>query len=36
VFWSLLLVLLHLLVIARRDIGQLVQTIRTGSRKEGR
>jgi len=36
VFWSLLLVLLHLLVIARRDIGQLIQTIRTGSRKEGR
>jgi TRAP-type C4-dicarboxylate transport system permease small subunit len=35
VFWSLLLVLLHLLVIARRDIGQLVQTIRAGSRKEG-
>jgi len=36
VFLSLLLVLLHLLVIARRDIGDLVQTIRTGSRKEGR
>jgi len=36
VFWSLLLVLLHLLVIARRDIGQLIQAIRTGSRKEGR
>ena len=36
VFWSLLLVLLHLLVIARRDIGQLIQTIRTGSRKEER
>ena len=36
VFWSLLLVLLHLLVIARRDVGQLIQTIRTGSRKEGR
>ena len=36
VFWSLLLVLLHLLIIARRDIGQLIQTIRTGSRKEGR
>jgi TRAP-type C4-dicarboxylate transport system permease small subunit len=35
VFWSLLLVLLHLLVIARRDIGQLIETIRTGSRKEG-
>jgi len=34
VFWSLLLVLLHLLVIARRDIGQLIQAIRTGSRKE--
>lgn len=36
VFWSLLLVLLHLLVVAWRDIGDLVQTIRTGSRKEGR
>lgn len=36
VFWSLLLVLLHLLVIARRDIGQLIQAIRTGSRKEER
>jgi TRAP-type C4-dicarboxylate transport system permease small subunit len=36
VFWSLLLVLLHLLVIARRDICQLIQTIRNGSRKEGR
>ena len=36
VFWSLLLVLLHLLVIARRDIGQLIQAIRTGSRKEAR
>jgi TRAP-type C4-dicarboxylate transport system permease small subunit len=36
VFWSLLLVLLHLLVIARRDIGQLLQAIRTGSRKEAR
>lgn len=36
VFWSLLLVLLHLLVIARRDIGRLIQTIRAGSRKEGR
>jgi C4-dicarboxylate transporter, DctQ subunit len=35
VFWSLLLVLLHLLVIARRDIGQLIQTMRAGSRKEG-
>jgi TRAP-type C4-dicarboxylate transport system permease small subunit len=35
VFWSLLLVLLHLLVIARRDIGRLIQTIRAGSRKEG-
>jgi len=34
VFWSLLLVLLHLLVVARREIGQLVQAIRTGSRKE--
>jgi C4-dicarboxylate transporter, DctQ subunit len=36
VFWSLLLVLLHLLLIARRDIGRLIQTIRAGSRKEGR
>lgn len=36
VFWSLLLVLLHLLVTAWRDIGDLVQTIRTGSRKEER
>ena len=36
VFWSLLLVLLHMLVIARRDIGQLIQTMRNGSRKEGR
>ena len=36
IFWSLLLVLLHLLVIAWRDIGRLNQTIRTGSRKEGR
>ena len=36
VFWSLLLVLLHLLVIARRDVAQLIQTIRTGSRKEER
>ncbi len=35
-FWSLLFVLLHLLVIAWRDIGNLVQTIRAGSRKEGR
>jgi TRAP-type C4-dicarboxylate transport system permease small subunit len=35
-FWSLLLVLLHLLIIARRDIGDLVQTIQTGSRKEER
>lgn len=35
VFWSLLLVLLHLLVIARRDIGRLIQAIRAGSRKEG-
>jgi C4-dicarboxylate transporter DctQ subunit len=33
VFWSLLLVLLHLLVIARRDVGELIRTIRTGSRK---
>jgi TRAP-type C4-dicarboxylate transport system permease small subunit len=33
VFWSLLLVLLHLLVIARRDIAQLIQTIRTGSQE---
>ncbi len=36
VFWSLLLVLLHLLVIARRDIGNLAQAIRGGSRKEER
>ncbi len=36
VFWSLLLVLLHLLVIVRRDIGQLIQAVRTGSRKEGK
>lgn len=36
VFWSLLLVLLHLLVIAWRDIGDLARTIRTGSRKEER
>lgn len=36
VFWSLLLVLLHLLIVARRDIGQLIRTIRAGSRKEGR
>jgi C4-dicarboxylate transporter DctQ subunit len=36
VFWSLLLVLLHLLVIAWRDIGNLVRTIRAGSRKEER
>jgi C4-dicarboxylate transporter DctQ subunit len=35
VFWSLLLVLLHLLVIARRDVGRLIQAIRTGSGKEG-
>ena len=35
VFWSLLLVLLHLSVIARRDIGQLIQAMRAGSRKEG-
>ncbi len=34
VFWSLLLVLLHLLIIARRDIGRLVQAIREGPRKE--
>jgi TRAP-type C4-dicarboxylate transport system permease small subunit len=31
VFWSLLLVLLHTLIIAGRDIGRLVRTIRTGS-----
>jgi TRAP-type C4-dicarboxylate transport system permease small subunit len=36
VFLSLLLVLLHLLVIARRDVGRLIEVIRTGSRKEGR
>jgi TRAP-type C4-dicarboxylate transport system permease small subunit len=36
VFWSLLLVLLHLLVIARRDVGALIQIIRAGSRKEER
>jgi len=36
VFWSLLLVLLHLLVIGRRDIAQLIQTIRRGSQKEER
>jgi C4-dicarboxylate transporter DctQ subunit len=36
VFGSLLLVLLHLLVIARRDIQGLVQAIRSGSRKEER
>src|SRR5512136_1391838 len=36
VFWSLLLVLLHLLVIARRDVGELIRTIRTVSRKEER
>lgn len=36
VFLSLLFVLLHLLVIARRDIANLVQAIRTGSRREGR
>ena len=36
VFWSLLLVLLHLLVIARRDVAQLIRTIRTGSQKEER
>ena len=36
VFWSLLLVLLHLLVIARRDVGQLIQAIRAGTQKEGR
>lgn len=35
-FWSLLFVLLHLLVIASRDIRNLVRTIRTASRKEGR
>lgn len=34
VFWSLLLVLLHLFVIARRDIGELVKSIRAGSGKE--
>jgi len=36
VFWSLLLVLLHMLVIVRRDIGGLVEAIRTRSRKEER
>lgn len=36
VFLSLLFVLLHLLVIVWRDIGELVQTIRTRSRKEER
>ena len=36
VFLSLLFVLLHLLVIVWRDIGDLVQAIRTGSRKEER
>jgi len=36
VFWSLLLVLLHLLVIARRDVGALIQIVRAGSRKEER
>jgi TRAP-type C4-dicarboxylate transport system permease small subunit len=36
VFWSLLLVLLHLLVIARRDIGQLIHAIRAGSPEEER
>jgi TRAP-type C4-dicarboxylate transport system permease small subunit len=36
VFWSLLLVLLHLLVIARRDVEQLVQATRAGSQKEER
>lgn len=36
VLWSLLLVLLHLLVIAGRDIGELIHTIRAGSRKEER
>jgi len=35
VFWAPLLVLLHLLVIARRDVGRLIQAIRAGSRKEG-
>jgi TRAP-type C4-dicarboxylate transport system permease small subunit len=34
VFWSLLLVLLHMLIIARRDIGRLVRAFRAGSRKE--
>ena len=36
VFGSLVLVLMHLLVIVRRDIGELVQAVRTGSRKEER
>ena len=36
VFWSLLLVLLHLLVVARRDVARLIEAIRTGSRKEER
>jgi TRAP-type C4-dicarboxylate transport system permease small subunit len=34
VFWSLLLVLLHTLIIAGRDIGRLVRTIRPGSGRE--
>jgi TRAP-type C4-dicarboxylate transport system permease small subunit len=34
VFWSLLLVLLHMLIIARRDVGRLIQALRAGSRKE--
>jgi hypothetical protein len=36
VFWSLLLVLLHLLVIARRDIRALIRTLRAGAGAEGR
>jgi TRAP-type C4-dicarboxylate transport system permease small subunit len=36
VFWSLLLVLLHLLVIARRDVAQLIQTIRARPQREDR
>ena len=34
VFWSLLLVLLHTLILAGRDIGRLVRTVRTGSGQE--
>jgi TRAP-type C4-dicarboxylate transport system permease small subunit len=36
VFWSLLLVLLHLLVIAWRDIQALIRTARAGAGGEGR